>query len=68
MRTLEDSRLLVILNFFEREPMFEWPEGIAPDQLELLICNYDADSFRGASESKKLRPYEARVYKVNGKA
>jgi oligo-1,6-glucosidase len=39
-RTLEDSKLLVILNFFEREPTFDWPEGIQADQLELLISNY----------------------------
>jgi oligo-1,6-glucosidase len=108
-RTLEDTQLLVILNFFEREPMFEWPEGVHADQLELLISNYvggsgmeheseeqslvrseDSSVLGGedrtelgsedlsvlgsesmkkskaptAPRSIKLRPYEARVYKV----
>jgi hypothetical protein len=101
-RTLDDSMLLVILNFFEREPTFDWPKGIQADQLELLISNYaelsemehesgimaaheSEDSSvlgRGgdttglgsqdrkksksptATRSIKLRPYEARVYKV----
>lgn len=60
-RTLEDQRLLVILNFFDREPEFEWPAGFDPDQLELLISNYPESKDQDI-RSFKLRPYEARVY------
>ncbi|MNO00797.1 Oligo-1,6-glucosidase [compost metagenome] len=58
---LEDQRLLVILNFYEREPVFELPEDFQAEKLELLISNYTP----GTEESLrklKLRPYEARVY------
>lgn len=62
-RTLEDQRLLVILNFFDGEPEFEWPAGFDadPDQLELLISNYPQSKDKDI-RSFKLRPYEARVY------
>ncbi|KWX89232.1 hypothetical protein AMQ83_01860 [Paenibacillus riograndensis] len=60
-RTLEEERLLVILNFFEREPVFELPEDFQPDKLELLISNYTPDKGEDL-KSLKLRPYEARVY------
>ncbi|MEF2966011.1 alpha-glucosidase [Paenibacillus sp. M1] len=60
-RTLENERLLVILNFFGKEPMLELPDEFNPDGIELLISNYEprkGEDFR----KLKLRPYEARVY------
>lgn len=40
-RTLEDQRLLVILNFFGHEPVFTLPDSFQPgEKLELLISNY----------------------------
>ncbi|MDO7906771.1 alpha-glucosidase [Paenibacillus sp. JX-17] len=62
-RTLENDCLLVILNFFDRSPVFEWPEGL-PRQAELLISNYqpvDGEDLR----KLELRPYEARVYRIS---
>jgi oligo-1,6-glucosidase len=62
-RTLENERLLVILNFGGEEVVFELPAGMEARQPGLLIANYpvseDADLRR-----LKLRPWEARVYSV----
>lgn len=60
-RTLEEQRLLVILNFYGQEPVFELPGEFQPEKLELLISNY-APSKEEDLRSLKLRPYEARVY------
>jgi oligo-1,6-glucosidase len=60
-RTLEDQRLLVILNFFEHEPVFELPAEFAAGKQELLISNYPPAKEDDLT-SLKLRPYEARVY------
>ncbi len=60
-RSLEDQQLLVILNFFDGEPVFEWPAEFNPDHLELLISNYTVSKDEDMS-SLKFRPYEARVY------
>lgn len=60
-RTLEDQRLWVILNFFDREPVCELPADFHPDESELLISNYPP--VKGETlQPLKLRPYEARVY------
>lgn len=60
-RTLENEQLLVILNFFGKEPVFELPEDVNPEGMQLLISNYEPkkgeDLYR-----LKLRPFEARVY------
>ncbi|ANS74144.1 glucohydrolase [Paenibacillus yonginensis] len=61
-RTLEEDGLLVLLNFFDGEPVCELPGDIRGKQLELLISNYQPQP--GESIDKlRLRPYEARVYK-----
>lgn len=60
-RTLEEQRLLVILNFYGQEPVFELPGEFQPEKLELLISNY-APSKEEDLRKLKLRPYEARVY------
>ncbi|MNC23007.1 Oligo-1,6-glucosidase [compost metagenome] len=60
-RTLEDQRLLVILNFYEHEPVFELPADFAAGKQELLISNYPPAKEDDLTRLK-LRPYEARVY------
>lgn len=60
-RTLEDERLLIILNFSGEEPVFELPDGLEAPQPRLLIANYpvrEGDDLRRL----ELRPWEARVY------
>lgn len=60
-RTLEQDQLLIILNFFDREPVFEMPKGMTPDGIELLISNYKPQKDENLCKLQ-LRPYEARVY------
>ncbi|RCX18539.1 oligo-1,6-glucosidase [Fontibacillus phaseoli] len=64
-RTLGDVQLLVILNFYEQPAEFKLDEQIRFQNKELLIANYDVpveEDFHQIS----LRPYEARVYKLQG--
>ncbi|HEY2493827.1 MAG TPA: alpha-glucosidase [Paenibacillus sp.] len=66
-RTLGEDQLLVILNFFEREPVFEFPNDLDVGSIgKLLISNYPVGSGNNL-ESLSLRPYEARVYKMSKK-
>ncbi len=62
-RTLENDRLLVILNFSAEQPVFTLPADIQYTTKDLLIANYPIDP---ASEIRQftLRPYEARVYRL----
>jgi len=63
LRTLNKDRLLIILNFFSSQTIFNLPANIDYRDKKLLISNYDI----GESEDIKriyLRPYEARVYKL----
>jgi len=63
-RTLDDDRLLVILNFSGVEPVFALPTTIPYAGHELMLANYPlvpADDIRQLS----LRPWEARVYRLN---
>ena len=63
--TIEGDRLLVVLNFSKETPTFELPGEITFARQELLLSNYPAgpgeDIHRFA-----LRPYEARVYRLQG--
>ncbi|MCB0198379.1 MAG: alpha-glucosidase C-terminal domain-containing protein, partial [Anaerolineae bacterium] len=61
-RTLDDDRLLVILNFREATPVFTLPADIQFAQPELLISNYEVDAAEEI-HSLTLRPFEARVYR-----
>ena len=56
-RTLDDERLLVVLNFSAGERGFELP-GISLEKAELLIGNYLEN------EPRLLRAWEARVYRL----
>lgn len=60
-RTLKHTRLLVILNFFAGEPVFDWPDGMVPEGIDLLISNYPPNIDEDLHHLR-LRPYEARVY------
>jgi oligo-1,6-glucosidase len=62
-RTLQDDRLLVLLNFTPDTPIFALPTHISFADKELLISNYEVD----AAEDIRLltlRPFEARVYRL----
>ena len=63
-RTLDEDRLLVILNFSENPPVFNLPENISFAKNELLIGNYTVDSPHDIRQIT-LRPYEARVYRLS---
>jgi oligo-1,6-glucosidase len=62
-RTLDDDRLLVILNFTGDTPVFELPEEVPATGHELLIANYAVDGAEPIQQIA-LRPYEARVYRL----
>jgi oligo-1,6-glucosidase len=60
-RSLDDIRLLVILNFTKNKPIFTLPNTIDMDQAELLIGNYPVPRSEEI-QFLTLRPFEARVY------
>lgn len=62
-RTLQDDRLLVILNFTRNTPVFALPTDISFTVKELLIGNYEIDPAEDI-RVLTLRPYEARVYRL----
>ena len=62
-RTLEDDRLLVILNFTKGTPVFVLPAAIRLSDKELLISNYAVDLTEDIRQLT-LRPFEARVYRL----
>jgi oligo-1,6-glucosidase len=64
-RTLDDARLLVILNFSREPAVFALPSDVPVGQPELLIANYaDVDPTGPDLALVTLRPYEARVYRL----
>ncbi len=62
-RTLEEERLLVILNFGKGSPVFALPRDIPVSGQDLMISNYPVDAASDISVLT-LRPYEARVYRL----
>ncbi len=62
-RTLEDERLLVILNFSKDTPLFSLPAEIVCQKSELIISNYPV-TLEEDIQQFLLRPYEARVYRL----
>jgi len=62
-RTLEDDKLLVLLNFSAEMASCEFPEGLDLDEAELLAGNY-ADSRTEKTPKPVLRPWESRVYRL----
>jgi len=61
LRTLNDERALIILNFHEGPTEFVLPEDVQFAGKDLLIANYDVDAEQDIRRFE-LRPYEARVY------
>ncbi|GAK50251.1 oligo-1,4-1,6-alpha-glucosidase [Candidatus Moduliflexus flocculans] len=62
-RTLDNDRLLVILNFTAQTPVFTLPSNIVFADKELLLNNYAVESSEDIRQFT-LRPYEARVYRL----
>jgi oligo-1,6-glucosidase len=62
-RTLDEDRLLVILNFSKNTPEFNLPKNIPFTTSELLISNYNVDSGNDIHQMT-LRPFEACVYRL----
>ncbi len=62
-RTLDEDRLLVILNFSRNTTVFKLPEDISFTGTELIINNYVVNSDEAIHEIT-LRPFEARVYRL----
>jgi oligo-1,6-glucosidase len=63
LRLLEGNTVLIIVNFFGNEPVFEVPKHIDFRKAELLLSNYEVEDYDD-NKSVKLRPYEARIYKI----
>ena len=62
-RTLDDDRLLVILNFSGDAPVFDLPAGLSFSGERLLVGNYPVDEAEAINRIA-LRPYETRVYRL----
>ena len=62
-RTLGNEKLLIITNFSADTPIFRLPEGITFTSKEILISNYEVNLEEPIKEIR-LKPYEARVYKL----
>jgi oligo-1,6-glucosidase len=63
LRTLNKDRLLIILNFFSNQTIFNLPANTDYQDKKLLISNYDIEEDEDIKRIY-LRPYEARVYKL----
>lgn len=62
-RNYKEEKLLVVLNFFEKEVEFKLEEELISMKNELLISNYPVEE--NLLNCITLRPYEARVYKIS---
>ncbi len=62
-RTLDDQRLLVVLNFSGEQTAFDLPAGLDRGRAELVIANYPVGD-DGGPRRVMLRPWEARVYRI----
>ncbi|KPU26925.1 oligo-1,6-glucosidase [Caloranaerobacter sp. TR13] len=62
LRTLEEERLFVLLNFSEEEVEFNMPDEIQCEDSVILLSNYKVDSNK--IDNITLRPYEARIYRL----
>ncbi len=63
LRGAEAEQFLVVLNFSGDETRFMWQEGSVYKSQELVISNY-ADHKLDTICDIKLRPFEARIYKL----
>ena len=63
LRTFKRERLLIILNFFSSQTIFNLPANINYQEKDLLISNYNVEE-KEDIKNIYLHPYEARVYKL----
>ncbi|QHE60363.1 alpha,alpha-phosphotrehalase [Rossellomorea vietnamensis] len=63
-RTLGEDKLIILCNFTGKEAAFTLPEDLHFESSSLLIGNYEGSADQPLGESR-LKPYEARVYKLN---
>ncbi len=61
-RALDDETWLIVLNFSTEPSVFEWPGNLQNREATLVLGNYNESD----ADLKEWRPYEARVYKLNG--
>jgi oligo-1,6-glucosidase len=61
LRCHEGKTLLVLLNFSDREALFEKPADVKPMDPKIIIANYPANN-EPSLDRVTLRPYEAKVY------
>ncbi|ART76138.1 glucohydrolase [Sutcliffiella horikoshii] len=64
VRSYQDKKLLVICNFYDKEPTFKLPRDINFMTKQLLVSNYTVEEQSNIAEFT-LQPYEARVYLLN---
>jgi len=62
IRELEDQRMLIMVNFFGKEALFELPKNTMYEAAELLLGNYEVKG--NDIKTIRLKPYEARIYKL----
>ncbi|MGM0875738.1 MAG: glycoside hydrolase family 13 protein [Bacillota bacterium] len=64
-RTIDDEIILIITNLFSKETTFSLPKCLNEKTKELYISNYSEQSEDDIDENITLKPYEARVYRLN---
>lgn len=68
IRELNGEKMLIIVNFFGNEPIFEFSDDIIQVEKKLLLSNYKIEDEEDKNvKSIKLKPYEARIYKLYGR-
>jgi glycosidase len=64
IRTLEEEKVLVIVNLFKECAYFHLPSEYQGSAYQLLLSNYDIKEEQNVNYIE-LQPYEARVYKLD---
>ncbi|MED4229303.1 alpha-glucosidase [Neobacillus cucumis] len=64
-RKYEEEEFLIILNFFNRTPVFKLPEELSSLSAELLLSNYKVE--KEDLHEITFRAYEARIYKLKSR-
>jgi len=62
-RTLEDEKMLILVNLFAKETDFLVPKELKEKSAEIILNNYHINN-KEIIEDSKLKPYEARVYRL----
>ncbi|SER24777.1 alpha-glucosidase [Gracilibacillus ureilyticus] len=63
-RTLNNKKILIMINLFEKKTEFRLPENLTTFTPKLAISNYEVDE-KEDIKTVTLRPYEARVYHLD---